>query len=237
MWCLPLFLCLLIAAASARGGQALAPAPGACSQWGQRGALLHQDDFDAPLAGYVSEYANKPGNVIATRAGRLLIDVDSGATVWLDKPLSGNVLITYTRRVVIDGGKNDRLSDFNHFWMARDPNKASLFTRSGKFEDYDNLDLYYAGIGGNTNTSTRLRRYGNGERAIVGELLDAAHLLEANIDYKVDIAVYNGCTRMLVDGKQYFSYRDPKPHTSGYFGFRTTWSRQSIDHLKIYQLK
>lgn len=233
MWFLSIALCLLTVAASA-----LAGVPGkACTQWGQRGALLHQDEFDGPLTGYVSEYASKPGNVIASRAGRLLIDVDSGATVWLDKPLSGNVLITYTRRVIIDGGKNDRLSDVNHFWMARDPSQASLFTRSGKFEEYDGLQLYYAGIGGNTNTSTRMRRYGNGERAIVGEHLDAAHLLKPNHDYKVDIAVYNGCTRMLVDGQEYFSYRDPKPYTGGYFGFRTTWSRQSIDHLKIYQLK
>jgi hypothetical protein len=216
---------------------AVQAAPASCTAWGRRGALLYQDDFDGPLAGYISEYTRKPGNVIANHDGRLLIDVDSGATVWLDKPLSGNVLISYTRRVVVDGGRNDRLSDFNHFWMARDPDKATLFTRSGKFEEYDKLDMYYAGMGGNTNTSTRLRRYGNDQRVIVGEHLDAAHLLQPNRDYKIDIAVYQGCTRMLVDGQEYFSYRDPQPLTYGYFGFRTTWSRQTIDQLKIYQLE
>jgi rhamnogalacturonan endolyase len=167
----------------------------------------------------------------------LLIDVDSGVTVWLDKPLSGNLLITYTRRVVMDGGKNDRLSDFNHFWMASDPRNPNLFTRSGKFEDYDNLDMYYVGFGGNTNKTTRFRRYGDGQKMLVGERLDAARLLKPNHDYAVEIAVYNGCTRMLVDGEEYFSYRDPKPFTNGYFGFRTTWSRQTIDDLKIYKLK
>ncbi|MES3024825.1 MAG: DUF6250 domain-containing protein [Pseudomonadota bacterium] len=212
-------------------------APAACVQWGQRGALLHGDDFNGPLAGYVSEYAKKPGNLVANRDGRLLIDVDSGATVWLDKRLSGNVLITYTRRVVVDGGKNDRLSDFNHFWMAQDPHKADLFTRGGKFEDYDDLNMYYAGVGGNTNSTTRLRRYGDGQRLLVAEHLDAAHLLKPNQDYQVEIAVYDGCTRMLIDGQEYFSYRDTRPFTSGYFGFRTTWSRQTIDQLKIYQLK
>lgn len=212
-------------------------APPACGKWGRRGALLHQDDFEGPLAGYVSEYAKKPGNVIANHNGALVIDVDSGATVWLDKPLSGNVQISYTRRVMMDGGKNDRLSDLNHFWMAQDPRNASLFTRGGKFEDYDNLTMYYAGMGGNANSSTRLRRYGNGQRVIVGEHLDAAHLLKPNREYKIDIAVYDGCTRMLVDGREYFSYRDPQPLTSGYFGFRTTQSRHSIDQLKIYQLE
>lgn len=216
---------------------AAAVAQAACTDWGQRGQLLWEDDFSGPLKGYVLEYAKKPGNVIEDRDGRLVIDVDSGATVWLDKPLSGNLLITYTRRIEVGEGKHDRLSDFNHFWMARDPHNANLFTRSGKFEDYDDIDMYYVGFGGNTNKTTRFRRYGDGQRVVLGEYLDAAHLLKPNRDYQVEIAVYNGCTRMLVDGQEYFSYRDPKPLTSGYFGFRTTWSRQTIDNLRIYQLK
>jgi len=224
---------LLILAACA----AAQPVHAACTDWGQRGPLIYQDDFSGPLKGYVAEYPKKPGNTVENRNGRLLMDVDAGATVWLDKPLSGNVLITYTRRVVVDGGKNDRLSDFNHFWMARDPKNATLFTRSGKFEDYDDLDMYYVGMGGNTNTTTRLRRYGNGERVLLGEFKDQAHLLEPNRDYAIEIAVYKGCTRMRVDGQEYFSYRDPHPFTSGYFGLRTTWSRQTVDDLKIYKLK
>lgn len=212
-------------------------AQAACTDWGQRGPLLWQDDFNGPLKGYVLEYAQKPGNVIEDRDGRLVIDVDSGATVWLDKPLSGDLLIIYTRRVEVGGGKHDRLSDFNHFWMARDPKNTNLFTRGGKFEDYDDIDMYYVGFGGNTNKTTRFRRYGDGQRVVLGEYLDAAHLLKPNRDYQVEIAVYKGCTRMLVDGQEYFSYRDPNPLTSGYFGFRTTWSRQTIDNLRIYQLK
>ncbi|TXF98043.1 DUF6250 domain-containing protein [Massilia arenae] len=211
--------------------------PQACVRWGERGALLHQDDFNGSLTGYVSEYARKPGNVVANRNGRLLIDVDSGATVWLDKPLSGNLLIAYTRRVVMDGGPNDRLSDLNQFWMARDPARDSLFTRSGKFEDYDDLELYYAGIGGNGNTTTRMRRYGGGDRALVAERLGRDELLEANRDYRIEIAVRHGCTRMCVDGRDVFTYYDPQPFTRGYFGFRTTWSRQTIDGLTIHQIQ
>lgn len=209
----------------------------ACENWGSRGALLHRDRFDGPLKGYVSEYARKPGNIIASRDGRLLMDVDSGATVWLDKQLEGDILIAYTRRVVMEGGPNDRLSDLNHFWMARDPAGKTLFTRSGKFEDYDDLDMYYAGVGGNGNTSTRLRRYGGGQRVMVGERLGPDWMLEPNRDYRVEIAVYRGCTRMRVDGREVFSYRDRQPYTSGYVGFRTTWSRQTIDNFTIHQLK
>jgi hypothetical protein len=229
--------CALHAAGPVAERAAGSATPASCTDWGRRGPLIHRDDFSGPLKGYVAEYAAKPGNVVANRDGRLLIDVDGGATVWLDRPLSGDYLITYTRRVVVDGGRNDRLSDLNHFWMARDPHKASLFTRSGKFEDYDDLDLYYVGVGGNTNSTTRLRRYGGGRRVLLGEFKDQAHLLEPNRDYAIEIAVYKGCTRMRVDGREWFSYRDPHPLTGGYFGLRTTWSRQTVDDLTIHQLE
>ena len=60
------------------------------------------------------------------------------------------------------GGKNDRVSDLNCFWMARDSrNPDDLFAvhRTGKFADYNQLLCYYVGVGGNTNTTTRFRRY------------------------------------------------------------------------------
>ena len=223
-----LFATLLLVAGGAQA---------ACEDWGTKGALLHQDTFEGPLTGYVSEYARKPGNSIANRDGRLVIDVDSGATVWFEKPLSGDILIAYTRRVVMAGGPNDRLSDLTHCWMARDPADTNLFTRSGKFEDYDDLDMYYAGVGGNHNETTRLRRYGGGQRVLVGERQGAEWMLAPNHDYRVEIAVYRGCTRMLLDGREVFSYRDPHPFTQGHMGFRTTWSRHTIDNLTIHQLK
>jgi hypothetical protein len=225
MRCAPILLAALAGVAQAE-----------CTAWGRPGAVLFHDDFSGPLTGYVAEYARKPGNVVENRDGRMVMDVDGGATVWLDRPLSGNVLISFTRRVVVDGGKNDRLSDLNVFWMARDPKRANLFTRSGKFEDYDDLAMYYAGIGGNRNTTTRLRRYGNGVRELVSDYTDNAHLLEADRDYRIEIAVYEGCTRVRVDGNTWFTYRDPHPLTSGWFGLRTTWSRQTVDDLHIQRL-
>jgi rhamnogalacturonan endolyase len=228
---------LALAALAALAAQAGAAEPAACSQWGKPGAVLVRDDFSGPLTRWVAEYARKPGNVVENRDGRLLMDVDSGATVWLDKPLSGNVQISFTRRVVVDGGENERLSDLNVFWMARDPERDNLFTRSGKFEDYDDLSMYYVGIGGNRNTTTRLRRYGDGRRELVGEYTDAAHLLVPNRDYRIEIAVYDGCTRVRVDGNTWFTWRDPHPLTRGYLGLRTTWSRQTVDDLTIQRLE
>lgn len=217
---------------------AVAPAYAAqCESLGVRGKLLHADDFSQGLGKWVTEYRNAPGSTIAARDGKLVMDVAGGATAWFYKPLSGNYLITYSRKVVMENGPNDRLSDLNNFWMASDPQNAYMFSRDGVFEQYDNLRMYYAGIGGNTNTTTRLRKYdGKGERVLLADLAGPAYLLAPNKTYAVQIAVYEGCTRVLVDGKVYFSYRDPDPLREGYFGFRTTQSRHHIDDLQIYQL-
>lgn len=216
----------------------LAPAHAAqCDAWGTRGKLLHADDFEHGLQQWVTEYKAAPGSAIALVDGKLVIDSAGGATAWFHQPLSGNYLITYTRKVVLDHGRNDRLSDLNQFWMASDPRNPNLFTRNGVFEQYDGLRMYYAGIGGNTNKTTRFRKYtGDGQRMLLADLADPAHLLAPNKRYLVETAVYDGCTRVTVDGNVYFTYRDPDPLREGYFGLRTTQSRHEIDDLKIYQL-
>lgn len=217
---------------------AVAAALTACTGSGEPGKVLHQDRFDGTLAQWVTEIEPKPGSAVRLEAGKLVMDVAGGATAWFKEPLSGNYLITFKRKVVMAGGANDRVSDLNVFWMARDPVRADLFTRSGKFEDYDSVRMYYVGIGGNTNTTTRMRRYdGKGEKRLLAEYLDKAHLLQGNREYAVAIAVVDGCTSVSVDGEAIFSYRDPQPLNDGYFGFRTTWSRQEIDDVEVWRLK
>jgi hypothetical protein len=46
-----------------------------------------------------------------------------------------------------------------------------------------------------------------------------------------------GCTRVRVDGADWFTYRDPHPLASGYLGLRTTRSRQTVDDLTIQRLE
>ena len=166
------------------------------------------------------------------------MDVDGGATVWFNRKLAGDIMITYKRKVVMQQGRNDRLADLNMFWMATDPLNDRLFTRSGTFTEYDSLSLYYAGIGGDRNTTTRFRKYpGAGQRNLFRDLTNKAHLLEANKWYKIKIIVFQGHTRLLVDDQLFFSFEDPKPLKEGYFGFRTTGSRQVIDDFRVYALK
>lgn len=209
----------------------------ACTDWGRRGQLLHQDDFQGPLRRWTSEVEKPEGSRVAAGQGKLTIDAAGGATVWFQPKLSGDILITYRRKVVLDGGRNDRLSDLNQFWMAGEPDGSLAFRRSGKFSDYDRLPMYYAGIGGNTNSTTRLRRYtADGAKALVAEVDDKAHLLQPNREYAIAIEVYHGCTRISVDGEPWLSYADPHPLASGWFGLRTTWSRQEITAFRVYKL-
>ena len=83
-------------------------------------------------------------------------------TVWFRHELKGPVMISYDATAVSAGGANDRVSDLNSFWMATDPaSPKDIFAhpRSGAFAGYNSLRMYYVGLGGNGNTTTRFRRY------------------------------------------------------------------------------
>lgn len=204
----------------------------------QKVQLIYEDNFDQGLKNWVVETPDSSHSKVGIEDGKLVVDVDHGATVWFKKKLSGNILIEYHRKVIMNNGHNDRLSDLNQFWMATDPKQDNVFTRSGAFREYDSLRMYYAGIGGNTNSTTRFRKYqGNGERTLLFDLQDEYHLLKPNKTYLIQLVVYNGTTKVFVDGEQYFSFTDDQPLTEGYFGFRTVKSHQEMDDFKVYRLK
>lgn len=204
----------------------------------KKGQLLYRDNFDIDLQNWIVETPNSPHSKIAIEDGKLDIDVEDGATVWFKHKLSGTILIEYQRNVIMNGGHNDRLSDLNQFWMASDPRNENLFTRSGIFAEYHSLQQYYAGIGGNYNSTTRFRKYqGTGERTLLFDLQDREHLLQANKNYLIQIVVYKGTTSVFVDGERYFFFKDDEPLSEGYFGFRTVKSHQVVEDFRVYQLK
>jgi len=220
-------------------------------------SLLFSDDFDRELdtSVWISEIAPQPNSRVYTSNGRLVLDTKGGVTVWLKKRLQGNIRIEYDRMVPApvtgsvmpcppcdsayrEATGNERLSDLNQFWMATDPHNNNLFTRNGVLEAYDSLLLYYVGMGGNSNSTTRFRKYeGNGERRLLQEYTDKPHLLEADKTYHITTIVKDGTTQMYVNGVMYFSFTDPSSLKEGYFGFRSTKSRQLIDGIKIYRIK
>lgn len=205
----------------------------------QQKKLLFEDSFDknALDSNWIIETTPVKGSSISVQKGKLVLDTENGVTVWYKQKLKGNFEIEYTRTVIMDSGRNDRLSDLNQFWMATDP-QQQLFKRKGGFKEYDSLQMYYVGMGGNYNTTTRMRRYdGKGTLKILGEFKDSAHLLKPNVPYQIKITFINGTSKFFVNGELFFEFTDPAPFTEGWFAIRSTKSRQMIDELKIWQLQ
>lgn len=200
--------------------------------------LIFSDDFESQqLNGdWAVETNEKDAPGFNIKNGRLQLDTEGGITVWYKKILEGNILIEYDRAVLMSGEKNDRLSDLNQFWMVTDQ-QQKMFKRKGGFREYDSLRMYYVGMGGNYNSTTRMRRYdGKAGLKILGEYTDSAYLLHPNKTYHVMMLVKDGLVKFIVDGKTFFSFKDDEPLTKGWFAIRSTKSRQVIDNVKIWQL-
>lgn len=135
--------------------------------------------------------------------------------------------------MVMQGGKYDRLSDLNCFWAANDPKYPDdLFARSqwrdGIFKNYNTLNLFYVGYGGNDNSTTRFRRY-KGEyygvaddkvKPLLKEYTDAPHLLVPNQWYEIRIRVEKGITTYSVNDAELFRYTLAGGEGDGHLGLR-----------------
>lgn len=207
----------------------------------RRGSRLHADDFKAGLGQWRFE-AQVPSRTTIV-GGALEIDSPEGYTAWFTPKLSGPLLIEYEAQAVSEGGPNDQVSDLNAFWMATDPNRPGDLLaqpRSGAFADYDTLQTYYVGQGGNRNTTTRFRRYigKSGNRPILPEhdLGAPADLLVPNQWQTVRLVAFGNLIQYWRDDRKIFTLDDPEPYTEGWFGVRTTKNRLRVRDLRIHRL-
>lgn len=204
------------------------------------GKLLFADTFETELdtVNWFIELGKETGNSVKTENGKMVIDVNYGAVVWCKKLLGDAWIIEFDRTIPVEGKTNDRLADFNVFWQATDPKNEQFFGRDPAFANYDKLHLYYVGMGGHNNTTTRFRKYkGVDDKEVIQEYTDKAHLLEPNKTYHCRIEFNKNKTAFYIDGELYFAYQDTEPYTGGYFGFRTVRSRQFIDNFKIMAIE
>ncbi|RXK54552.1 hypothetical protein ESB00_01225 [Oleiharenicola lentus] len=199
---------------------------------------LPRDDFRNGLAAWVVE--QQPGGSVTVTDGVLTIADKGGCTVWFREALTAPVTIRYRAKV----SSAARVSDLNCFWMASDPTRPDdLFgpghTRTGKFATYDSLRTYYVGYGGNTNSTTRFRRYaGTGARPLLPEhdrtapefLLKPDHVYEITL-----VAGADGRVQFIRDGEVVFDWTDPQPLRSGWFGLRTVDSRIEIRAFRVHR--
>jgi hypothetical protein len=155
-------------------------------------------------------------------------------------------MISYEATVISAGGPNDRVSDLNCFWMATDPaSPGDIFARprTGAFAGYNSLHLYYVGLGGNGNTTTRFRRYiGDAvERPLLPEndLSVAQHPemgIVANETQTVTLVADGGLIQYWRDGVKIFEMVDPEPYTKGWFGIRTTKDHMQVRNLRGFRV-
>jgi len=208
--------------------------------------LLYQDDFSSMNSNdWIAELQAESGNFVGIKDGALEIDVPKGATIWFKHKLEGNVLIEYQATVIDNKGSNDRVSDLNCFWMASDPrNIDDLFDSprkaSGKFHDYDTLQLYYVGMGGHNNTKTRFRRYdGKGNKPLLPghDLSDKVDLIFPNKTCEIQLIAMGNQVQFFRDGKLVYDFVDESPYTQGWFGIRTIENHMIIDDFKVYRIE
>jgi hypothetical protein len=202
---------------------------------------LFRDDFTHDLAQWHIE-AEKPGRITAAN-GVLDIDVPAGVTLWFRPKLEGPLSIEFEATAVAEGGPNDQVSDLNVFWMANNVDGgAPVFARkrSGAFAEYNDLETYYVGLGGNRNSTTRFRRYIGDPvlRPLLPEhdLGAATAMLVPNREQTITLIANGPRIEYRRDGVPLFVVDDPAPYTQGWFALRTTFSHLRIRNLRIHRL-
>jgi len=204
------------------------------------GGLLYKDDFRSLENWHIE--AEKPGQIRAAN-GVLDIDVPAGVTLWFKPHLEGPLSIEFEATAVAEGGPNDQVSDLNVFWMANNVDGLKpvfAHVRSGKFEDYNALLTYYVGLGGNRNTTTRMRRY-VGDPVLRplrpgDDLAGDPYMLVPNRRQTIRLVANGRIIEYWRDGTRIFSMEDAASYESGWFALRTTYSHLRVSNLRIRRL-
>jgi len=196
--------------------------------------LLHSDDFNQSLSNWTIEIETEAD--VAVVDGKLDINTIVGTTVWFNQKLSGPIAITY-EVTTLDDGRDGLPRDHNLFWMALNPKAPDVRPAGeGSLGDYNCFEMYYAGIGGNKNRTTRFRRYHNCKRTLIEEMTDKAHLNATNQTYCMMIVCVDDRIQVYRDGLILWDFIDPSPYTKGWFGFRQTRTHLKLDNFRVYSL-
>lgn len=180
----------------------------------------------------------------------LEITAPKGLTLWYNRRITGDYEISYRVKMLMQGGKYDRLSDLNCFWGANDPEHPdNLFARSGWrngiFQRYKTLSLFYVGYGGNHNSTTRFRQYfakaadtnDAVARPVIKEYTDKAHLLLPNKWYDIRIRVEKRITTYHVNDEELFRLPVKDNEGDGHFGLRLLENHTLFTDFQVKKLQ
>lgn len=203
---------------------------------------------DAKLSDWVSEDSSAKVQITCIGDTMDIVSPD-GLSLWYKHRLTGDYEITYRVKVVMENGAYDRLSDLNCFWAANDPQHPDDFFsrshwRNGDFKNYNTLNLFYAGYGGNENQTTRFREYHGAYygiddakiKPILKEYTDAPHLLKPNHWYEIRIRVADGVTTYRMDGEELFRLPIEPGRGDGYFALRLWQNHVRFAGFQVNQI-
>lgn len=211
--------------------------------------VIHTDGFENGLDNWTIEKVSEK-TTLTIKDSTLEVVATNGITLWYNQSLKSPVKIVFDAMVIDNKGAYDRVSDLNCFWMANDPEHPdSIFARSdwrnGIFGKYYSLTMYYAGFGGNNNSTTRFRKY-DGDYTqfvekkirpeVIQEYTDTAHLIIPNKWFHIEIIVNKNVVQYFMNNELLFNLDDPHPYLEGYFGFRTVKNHIMYKNFKVIQL-
>lgn len=87
--------------------------------------MIHSDGFNKDLSHWVIEKTNV--STVSIESDYLDIDDANGTTVWFKEDIKTPSVIEFNGMVVFEGGKNDRATDLNWFWMSQDTSNPEDF--------------------------------------------------------------------------------------------------------------
>ncbi len=211
--------------------------------------IICSDNFANGISNWTLE-SESDSTILKAENQILEIIAPKGLTLWYNHPLEANLKITFEAIVIKDNGKYDRVSDLNCFWMANDPeNPDNFFARAkwrqGTFGKYYSLSMYYVGYGGNSNSTTRFRKYDGDYQSfknktmrpdIIKEYTDSAHLIVPNQWNTIEIIVNKNNIKYLFNQEPLFDYNDLSPYRKGYFGIRTVTNHLKIRNFQVIKI-
>lgn len=253
------------------GSAGAAPSLLACPA-GQRAQRVDGDAFTQGLARWRLE-AQDPRAQAQAEGGVLDVQTPAGLSLWWRDELRGDFELRFTATALpapatagavlgspgTTGPLAGRISDLNLFWHATEADGREPQPRDGAFARYDTLRAYYAGIGANGNTTTRLRHYdGSGTRILLqgwadgteatpqdrhGPMTPATRLVAGQpvllrLLSRTPTAADPVHGRLFLGAQELFQLAQDVPTSHlqrGWFAFRTTASRWQLRDFEIWR--
>ena len=142
----------------------------------------------------------------------LEITAPKGLTLWYNQRLTGDYEICYRVKMLMQGGKYDRLSDLNCFWGANTTRFRQYFAKAA-------------------NTSDAIAR------PVIKEYTDKSHLLFPNKWYDIQIRVEKGITTYRINGEELFRLTIKDNEGDGHFGLRLLENHTLFTNFQVKSLK